>query len=95
MARIRNKEALKSIAFVIKQIRREKGITQEDFLYEIGIHLGRIEMGTNDMSCSTLIAVCGKLGISVTDFFKKVENAMSVNYCLSEHEINQIQNNES
>ena len=60
------------MSLVIKQIREEKGITQEDFLFDCGIHIGRIEMGNTDMSCSTLIAVCDKLCISPADFFHEL-----------------------
>lgn len=85
MARIRNKEALKSIALAIKKIRKEKGITQEDFLFDAGIHMGRIEMGNNDMSCSTLIAVCDKLRISPVYLFAEYEKIMPKNPGGSNH----------
>ena len=73
MARIRNKPALKNIAKTIKQIRREKGLTQEDFLFDCNIHIGRLEMGIYDFSFSTLMAVCDKLGILPSELLKEFE----------------------
>ncbi len=74
MGRIRNELALKNISLAIRKVRKEKGITQEDFLFDVGIHVGRIEMGKNDLSFSTLIAVCEKLSVSpvylITEFEK-------------------------
>ena len=74
MGRIRNKVVVKQVSRNIKQIRQEKGITQEDFLFDLGIHIGRIEMGNNDISCSTLMAICDKLSISPVEFFQRMEN---------------------
>ncbi len=95
MARMRNKDAVKNIAFTVKQIREEKGITQEDILYDLGINVGRIEMGNNDMSCSTLIAICDKLGVSLVEFFKKLEEGTAQNFLGTNQEINIIQNYKS
>lgn len=80
MARIRNTIAVKKIAEIIKQIRQEKGITQEDFLFDLGIHIGRIEMGRNDISCSTLMAICDKLSISPAEIFHRMQNGEQKEY---------------
>ena len=73
MGRIRNKIAIRNIALTIKEIRKEKGMTQDDFLYDDGIHIGRIEMGITDISCSTLISICDKFGITPAEFFMKMK----------------------
>ena len=80
MARIKNIVAIQNIALIVKQVRKEKGMTQEALLFDHGIHFGRIEMGKSDMTCSTLIAVCSKLGITPVEFFKKVEKVMPLNF---------------
>lgn len=54
-------------------MRKEKGITQEDFLYDVGINISRVETGMRDIHCTTLIAICKRLCISPSEFFKEYE----------------------
>lgn len=54
-------------------MRKQRGITQEDFLYDAGINIARIEAGRRDLHCTTLIAICRQLCVSPSDFFKEFE----------------------
>ena len=53
----------------IKALRLQKAISQEAFYFDTNIHIGRIESGKNNLSISTLQAICEYLNISLTDFF--------------------------
>ncbi len=57
------------IAERIKELRKEKDITQEHFLFDTGIHIGRIERAGRNFSVSTLLVICQYLDISLSDFF--------------------------
>jgi transcriptional regulator with XRE-family HTH domain len=73
MAKSPNNQFLKRVALRIKQLRQEKGITQEDFLNDTGIHIGRIETAQRDFSMTTLQAICKYFGITASEFFKDVK----------------------
>ena len=60
------------IASRIKQLREEKGISQEIFFLDTDIHIARIETGKSNITVSTLSAICDYFGISLIDFFKDI-----------------------
>jgi transcriptional regulator with XRE-family HTH domain len=70
MAQLKNQALLKKIAFRIKSLREKKAVTQEQFYYDTGIHLGRIETGTMNITVSTLSAVCEYFNVTLEEFFK-------------------------
>jgi transcriptional regulator with XRE-family HTH domain len=70
MAQVKNQVLLKKIAHRIKVLREKKALTQEQFYNDTGIHLGRIETGTLNITVSTLDAICRYLDISLDEFFK-------------------------
>lgn len=72
MAQVKNQALLKKIAQRIKSIREKKQITQEQFYYDTGIHIGRIETGVMNISVSTLDAICQYFDVSLEEFFKGI-----------------------
>lgn len=62
-----------SIAKHIKQLREDKGISQEMFYIDTDIHIGRIESGKSNITVSTLSEICEYFGISLADFFKEID----------------------
>lgn len=85
MKQYRDKKLLKAIASVAATLRKEKkkGLTQEEVMndlkinYSITIHIGRIETAVTNLSVSQLRLLCNYYNISLTDFFKKVEDRLS------------------
>jgi len=75
---IKIEELTKAISTVIKQLYKDRGgaILSEnnDYFIEIGKNLG-LERYTSDhnVTCSKLFAICDFLEISLSDFFKLVE----------------------
>ena len=65
-----NSILVSNIANHIKQLREDKGISQEVFYIDTDIHIGRIESGNSNITVSTLSAICEYLGITLSDFFK-------------------------
>ena len=74
MKQIKDKKLLQKISIVIKQLRQENELTQEDVYNETNIHIGRIETANSNLSVSTLSALCKYFDIKVSEFFKLVEN---------------------
>lgn len=74
MGQIRDQKLLQKIALVLKELREAKGLTQEDVYNDTNIHIGRIETANANLSVSSLSSICKYFKISLSDFFKKVEN---------------------
>ena len=82
MKQIKNTELLSSIREAFKKLRADKGVTQETVsndiqnLKGVTISIGRIETGDNDLSVSTISILCEYYGVSISEFFGKVEAAL-------------------
>jgi len=74
MEQIRDNKLLQKISIVIKELREEKGVTQEEVYNDTNIHVGRIETAKANLSVSTLSALCKYFKIRISEFFKRVEN---------------------
>jgi transcriptional regulator with XRE-family HTH domain len=70
MSQVKNQVLLKKIATRIKSLRENQAVTQEQFYYDTGIHLGRIETGKMNISISTLDRICKYFNLSLEEFFK-------------------------
>jgi transcriptional regulator with XRE-family HTH domain len=68
----KNTILVSKIANRIKQLREEKGISQDSFFIDTDIHIARIESGRSNMTVSTLSAICDYFGITLSDFFKDI-----------------------
>ncbi len=66
---ILDKELLNKIAFRIKTLRAQKGITQEVFYNDTGINIGRIERSKRNLSVSSLKKICDYFNVSLSEFF--------------------------
>ena len=73
MGQIRDSKLLQRIALVTKQLREEKGLTQEDVYNDTNIHIGRIETAKANLSVSTLSALCKYFKIKISEFLRMVE----------------------
>ncbi len=71
---LQNELLIKQIVACIKTIRKQKAVTLEAFYFDTGIHLARIEQGKQNVSVATLAQICTYFEISLSDFFKMVEN---------------------
>lgn len=68
----RNEKLIQAIAERLRQIRLEKGLTQETVYFDTQIHLARIESGKFNVSVSTLWDLCDYYKITLDDFFKGI-----------------------
>jgi len=64
-----NEQLLSNLAKRVKQLRKIKGVTQEEALNDTGIQFSRIEQGKRDVQLSTINKLCEYFGISLKEFF--------------------------
>jgi len=73
MAQLRDHKLLLRIALVLKELREEHNVSQEDVYIETNVHIGRIETCKSNLSVSTLAALLKFLRIGMAEFFERVE----------------------
>lgn len=69
----RDEKGLKSFGDRLREIRKEKGVSQEELAYKTELHLsqiGRIERGEIGCSISFVFLFAETLGVEPVDFFK-------------------------
>ena len=70
---------LKAIARCVKKVRLSKNLSQEEVYLDTEIHCGRLEQGKQNVTvCTlkrfcTLKRLCDYFQISLSDFFKEIE----------------------
>ena len=70
MRHIRNQILLQKIGDRLKLLREKADLTQEDVFNDTGIHIGRIETATSNVTVSTLEAICKYYKTDLEHFFK-------------------------
>lgn len=73
MAQIRDDKLLLRIALVLKELREQHDVSQEDVYIETNIHIGRIETCKSNLTVSTLSVLLKFFRINMSDFFARVD----------------------
>jgi transcriptional regulator with XRE-family HTH domain len=63
-----SRELLLNLAQKLKEQRRKKNLTQEQVLFDTGIHIARIEQGKRDISYTTLCRLADYFGVGLEEF---------------------------
>jgi predicted transcriptional regulator len=63
-----DKEILLNLAFRIKELRNEKGLTQDEVYNATGVHIARVEQGKRDVSYTTLRKLSAYFQVSLAVF---------------------------
>lgn len=73
----RDTKLLQAIAARLRDLRKERGLSQIDVyidtdihVIDTDIHVGRVERGRTNISVSTLSALCRHYGVSLQEFFE-------------------------
>ena len=69
MSQLRDQGLLKKIALILKALREERNLTQEEVYNDTQIHIARIETGNVNLSISTLSFICTYYKTSLLEFF--------------------------
>lgn len=76
MIRAIDKEGLIQIGLRIKQLRKEKNMSQEQVAFSANISLSQIsklESGRHNTSISSILSICRALNITISDFFNGLD----------------------
>ena len=73
MGQIRDKKLLQKIALVLKQLRAEKAVSQDEVYVDTNIHIGRIETARANLTVSSLSTLAKYFKIKLSEFHKRVE----------------------
>jgi transcriptional regulator with XRE-family HTH domain len=65
---IHDKEILLNLAVRIKELRKAKGVTQEEVYNATGVHIARVEQGKRDVSYTTLRKLSAYFQVSLAVF---------------------------
>lgn len=68
----RDENFLKAVGRRLRQIREERGLSQQFVYTDTDINVGRIERGERNFSIITLGLLCNYYRISPEDFFKGI-----------------------
>lgn len=66
---VRDEDALLKIGAKLKVLRQATGKQQREVLAETGIHIAAIEVGTYNISVTTLERLCNYYGLTFEEFF--------------------------
>ena len=70
----RDKKLLLRIALVIKDLRIEKGVSQEEVYNDTDVHIGRIEACRTNPTITTLAILMKYFNLKLSEFFQRVES---------------------
>ena len=62
-----------AIARRLKELREQKGVSQQYVYIDTDLNVGKIEVGKTNISVSTLNILCDYYGISLEEFFRGIE----------------------
>jgi predicted transcriptional regulator len=65
-------ELLNKMIILLKQLRNEKSLSQEDVYNDTGIHVARIEAGKGNVTVSTLSKLLKYYEIPMSSFFERI-----------------------
>lgn len=57
----------------LKEIRKQKGVTQENVRFDLDINISRIEVGQHSITLSTLADLCDYYGVTLEEFFRGID----------------------
>ncbi len=69
-----NEKVVSAVSQRLKELRKERGISQDSMFIDTDYNIGRIESGKANITVSTLANLCDYLGITVKEFFSGIED---------------------
>lgn len=68
----RNEILVKRIAERLKELRKERNLTQENVRFDLELNIGRIEAAQHSITFSTLGDLCDYYGVTLEEFFRGI-----------------------
>jgi transcriptional regulator with XRE-family HTH domain len=66
----------KKFGMVLKKLRATKGLSQEEFAHNVGLHrtyISQLERGLKSPSLRTMDKLCDELGVSLVELMRHLE----------------------
>lgn len=73
MSQVRDDKLLVRIALVLKDLREDMGVSQEEVYNETNVHIGRIETCRSNPTVSTIAVLMKYFNLRMSEFFQQVE----------------------
>jgi transcriptional regulator with XRE-family HTH domain len=73
MIQRRDDKVLRWVAGRIRELRKERGLTQNAVIEDTGISMGRVEGGRMNLSLTSIAILCEYFEITLEEFFKGME----------------------
>jgi transcriptional regulator with XRE-family HTH domain len=73
----KDQEMIKALSVVLKEIRKSRSISQQMVYEETGIHVGRIELGSLNVSVTTLSRLCRFYHVNMIDLFARLQKLLN------------------
>lgn len=66
----RNEKVLREVAERLRDLRNKRGLSQDTVYIDTDVNVKRIEVGSINISLTTLIILCNYYGVTLEEFFK-------------------------
>jgi transcriptional regulator with XRE-family HTH domain len=73
-------ELAKRFGELVRRLRQEKGFSQEDFSFRVGLHqtyVSSVERGERNVTIGTADRIAGALGTTLAELFAELERSSS------------------
>ena len=72
MAQVPDEALIKKVVDRLRELREQTGMSQLDVLHATGVHVGRIEANSYNVTISTLARLCACYDITVSELMKSI-----------------------
>lgn len=62
-----------AVAARLRELREQKGVSQESVYIDTDLNVGRIEAAMNNLTIDTLAILCDYYGVTFEEFFRGIE----------------------
>lgn len=62
-----------AVAARLRELREQKGVSQESVYIDTDLNIGRIEAAMNNLTIDTLAILCDYYGVTFEEFFREIE----------------------
>lgn len=62
-----------AVAARLRELREQKGVSQESVYIDTDLNIGRIEAAMNNLTVDTLAILCDYYGVTFEEFFRGIE----------------------
>lgn len=69
----KNEKVLREVAERLRDLRNKRGISQDTVYIDTDVNVKRIEVGSINISLTTLVLLCNYYGVTLEEFFRGMD----------------------